>query len=130
MVAAAGLLLPGAGSVAAKGLNMLIKMAVDGALDALMGGIMDALGIPDINSKSACQAALNFANNKRKNALAEYNAVWYAYIKCQNEVNTQNTQIQAEIDTWNQVKNEYLKNWADYQKCMDNPNRCGWVECK
>jgi hypothetical protein len=34
-------------------------MAVDGTLVVLMNSILDALGIPEINSKTACQAALN-----------------------------------------------------------------------
>ena len=130
IVNAAGLLLPGAGSVAAKGLNMLVGMATDGALDMMMDGILDNLGLSDIKCKGACAAALSFANGKRQQALAAYNKVWYAYIDCQNKVNEKNITLQADLVALNKVKATYLKNWADYQKCVDDPKRCGWVECK
>jgi len=130
MVSAAALLLPGAGFVAAKGLNMLLDMAVQGAIGAIMGEIMSELGIPDINSKSACQAALGVADSKRVAANNAYITKLNEYINCQNKVRAENLTIQSQIDEWNKVKDTYLKDWDKYQKCLNDPKRCSWVECK
>ncbi len=130
MISAAGLLLPGAGSVAARGLNMLIQMGISGALDAAMGALLEATGLEDFNSRGAITSALGIANGLRKAALDAYNAVWFPYIECQNKVNLENARRQADLDAWEKVKDTYLANWAKYQACINNPNRYGWRECK
>jgi hypothetical protein len=130
MVSAAGLLLPGAGSVLAKGLNMLIQMAADGLMDAMMDEILDATGLGDFNSRGAISKALSEANARRLAAHQAYMAALIPWIECQNKVNTANIQLQADLDAWNAVKDQYLEDWAKYQKCLDDPNRCRQEYCK
>ena len=130
MVSAAGLLLPGAGSVLAKGLNMLLQMAADGLLNAAMDELLDATGLSDFNSRGAIEKALSEANSRRVAAHQAYMAVLIPWIECQNNVNEENIERQADLDAWNNVKDQYLKDWETYQDCLNDPNRCQQEECR
>lgn len=130
MVSAAGLLLPGAGTVLARGLNMVIEMAANGALDALMDSILGELGLDNLNTKGAIEAALSEANARRIASHQAYFAVLQGWIECKNKVNLANVKIQADLDAWNKVKVQYLADWKAYQDCMNSPTRCGYQTCR
>lgn len=130
MTKAAGLLLPGAGSVAAKGLNMILQMAADGVMDAMMDDLLEASGLSDFNSRGALTKGLNDANTLRLAAHQAYMAELIPWIECQNNVNEENIERQADLDAWNKVKDQYLEDWQTYQDCLDDPNRCKQEECQ
>ncbi len=130
MVSAAGLLLPGAGTVLSRGINMLLDMAASGVLDTMMDEMLDQLGLDNLNSKGAISAALSEANSRRVEAHQAYQAVLLAWINCKNNVNLENVTRQADLDAWNAVKDQYLKDWEEYQTCMNSPTRCSYQACK
>lgn len=130
MVSAATILLPGAGTVLSRGLNMLIEMAANGVLDSMIGEMLDKLGLENLNTRGAISAALSEANAMRVSTHQAYFSVLQEWIACKNNVNTENIKRQADLDAWNAVKDKYLADWKAYEACLNSPTRCSYQTCR
>lgn len=115
MASAVGLLAPGPGTVASRAAKFLLDMAADAVLDAAMDSIMEELGLDNLNSKAALEAAIKKAKEKLDDIWDKIQKEKEKLKKCKKK----NAKLQQKYD-------EAMEKYWD---CIFRKGRCRWEKC-